>query len=69
MCRFVACSSGIKVDRQTYTHTQTDRPSTVILAVLARRGDDDDTEFVKARVSGFLRRALEAHMMLLGKWI
>ena len=44
-CRFVACSSRIKVeqtdrqtDRQTDTHTQTDRPSTVTLAAHARRG-------------------------------
>ena len=42
-CRFVACSSRIKVeqtDRQTdrETDTQTDRPSTVTLAAHARRG-------------------------------
>ena len=38
VCRFIACSSRIKVDRHTRTHTQTDRPSTVTLAAHARRG-------------------------------
>ena len=31
--------------------------------------DDDDTEFVKSRVIGFLRRALEVHTTLFGKRI